>query len=852
MRKLTHITGAIMAASAPTISTIACAPRIEKQNLKEVDYDLKDIIKWFKTNDASKKNYEDILDIRVSAWTDFDNRIAIQLGQMVLPTISKETKLKYKLSSNKVSGKKVEFTIAFQAINKSEKSRSIEIKFLSNNIYSNPTGDEIDVEEIKNALGTPISLDNKLIKELDIQVDQSVSYWRFEEASIANLGLTNITIPAYLNNVELTYKLIEKERVIGQKSIYELEIRIMKNAAIAQIKLDLKSSDDAKYSDVEIERNRISSLLTNGKISSNISSSHLTWASMANINATQKPFNDNGTPIHGVTVKYYKTGHNDIDGEVNLQLTFEKQDERTVRSDVTLIGFLNYYSAEMNNVFINLGLPSINSSKTAAHLKNVVDTNSSIPKTFNNLAISNLGIQGMTIPSNLNGYSLNYVLYISSWEMGKNALFRMTLTLSKNGNSQSNDYFFYSSDTLSYDDANTEKNRILGLLSGGKIETNLQDANEFKASEYNLDSNTKPYYDIGTVPSYISATYSKIQSEDSIGEMTIRISISSSNDNSSATVDIILTGFFYIDPLHVDDVSAIKREFDNTVNPTNNKSFLTFHSKLTDVERSFNTVTISFFGLGATLPTDLLGVELTYTLAAIKEGPYELCEYNFTIYFRKGNYSTTSSVLVKSGTIVNSATRFEYERLMSVTFDKVKTNIHNAGNLLPSETTIGLYTKPFADPGTQTSNVTVKHIVNFVDDGRGVIGMTFEVSAPSQQTYEHSYMLTGFLNSHDVLNEYVEKVKNHFWSSITISKKNAPYLDAFLTKTGSYEELDFYSGVNAGGLPTSTHPCHVEFQLTKKYPMTGAESAWYDAEVRISLSGSYSKFNIRVRTYTVS
>lgn len=199
-----------------------------------------------------------------------------QLNQTVMPTLANSSEIHFKLSATKVQGQKVEFLISFQTTNQGNDIHTVEIKFLSKNIYNSSTSDDVDVAEIKIQLGTPTSLDNKTINELDLIVDQSISFVAFGPADIPKLGLSNIDIPQYLNGVQITYKLTEKQRIIGQRSIYALQIKLQKNSVVDYIVLDLRSSDNAKLTDVEVEKSRIEALLRNKRIATNISNAHLT------------------------------------------------------------------------------------------------------------------------------------------------------------------------------------------------------------------------------------------------------------------------------------------------------------------------------------------------------------------------------------------------------------------------------------------------------------------------------------------------------------------------------------------------------------------------------------------------
>lgn len=855
MRKLKNITrivvaGGLLAITVPIATTIACSNSNKNTSLSKAKQDLNQLINWFDADAASQRNHEDLQGILTSEWVELTESDCTQLNQTVMPTLANSSEIHFKLSATKVQGQKVEFLISFQTTNQGNDIHTVEIKFLSKNIYNSSTSDDVDVAEIKFQLGTPTSLDNKTINELDLIVDQSISFVAFGSADIPKLGLSNIDIPQYLNDVQITYKLTEKQRIIWQRSIYTLQIKLQKNSVVDYIALDLRSSDNAKLTDVEVEKSRIEALLRNKRIATNISNAHLTWASQTIINTTHKPFNDNGTPTPGVNIAYQKMSNNDAEGELTVELTLSKVGERSRTMEVILTGFLTYYVAESSNVFVSLGRPYSTSLRTAAHLKSIVDANLSIPKALDNSVLTYLGIQGMNIPPTLGGYDLKYVLYVSSWNLWSPAEFRIRLILTKNSVSQTIDYHFNSSNVLVDEDANTERTRILSLLQNGKIQTNLDLADIFKPSEFALPSNVKPFADPGFQQGFITSTYTKLSNNDSQGEMTIRMSINSSNDGSSATLDIILTGFYYVDQNDINDVNLIKNQLESSVNPVPNKDFPTLHSQVTNVERDLVNNAMTYYGLGATLPSDLRGVKLTYTIEAVKEVPYELCEYDVVIHYVKGNHKAESKIRITATKSIDDPVSFEWYRLRQLIPNKIESNIIDASNKLPSQISFTEDTMPFADSGVQTSGVIVKHIIHYVDDGRGVIGMSAEItSLTTSNTSTHYYLLTGFLDSYSVVWNYSKEVKSHFTSAYAKVNQNASYIDNMLNKKVDYNWFQFKSGVMAGGLPVSQYNCKVEFYLTKKFPMQGnPDHANYDCDIKIIHGDKFFTFTIGVAT----
>lgn len=699
---------------------------------------------------------------------------------------------------------------------------------------------------IRDALGTPSNLNTKTISELDAICEETENVTVFDEGSISKLGITNIAIPIETKNTFLSYKLYEDNRVVGFPSSYNLDIIVTKGLASATLSAKMISTDDAQISNCEIEMSRIESMMIDGKIKTNKDGANLLFPSKEVIDIGKKPFNDDGIVTPGVVTEYHKVNHNDAEGEVTIIMMFHSMGEKSVSIEVILFGYLTLQEALANNQLQVIGAPNPSSTKSAKFLKELSEQNGLSPRIFNETAMIELGITGMQPSKILGNHTLRYVLHSFLWEPGKNAIFRLTITLLREEKSYVKDYYINSSDEVKMDESTTEKERIQFKLQNGKIPTNIANANSFKPSEVAINENSKPFDDLLNNPNGISYRFRKLSSDDSIGEVTIDIEITSNNDSSSSSLIVILTGFFYINSTDITDCEDIKTIV-KEVNVEANRSYEKLLDFKTDVEVSFDSQKITALGLTNNLPSDMKGVNVTYTLHSIKEIPYEICEYNLVIHYRKGNYHTYSEHTIASNYPVTSDTTFELLRLKKLIGTFINTNIANASSMLPSEVSIGEHTKPFHDDGVQTSGVSIRFQTLWKDDGRGLIGINASISSANSYTLNYPFTLRGFISNLDIINKYKDDVINHFAYTNVVSMEHKNNLHT-LEQMGwvTYEDLEIKTGV-VGNLVTLPSNCALRFKLTNR--QEGSQTgAWYDVTAQLKSGEAIFQFMFKLRT----
>lgn len=832
MKKTILSLGASTLMTIPIIGVTSCAEATpEPETLARRD--ILSMLSWFNVANAQKSNHQTIENLLSDNWKNIDSNFIDNLNQDKFIQLNNEAIAKYTLVADKTIGKKVAYSLKFKTTNKFAENLSTTVKFFSNDEYSSSTQDETDLLDIKNQIGTIGNLNSKTINQLDAIVATSTNYINLTNHEIWRLGI-NINVPNNMNGVSIKYSLTERSKVYGRAAEYNLNIMLTKNNSILVIDNVMLSSDLVTSSDVENEKNRIIGLLTNGKIMTNIADAANKLPSDVTIHSNYKPFNDSGIVTDGVASYYEKKSHNDDLGELTIKISLSKAGFPSDTLDVVLTGF-KQKNVSQNDVLTEKNRVNalLSNGKIATNINNAINT---LP--------SNVVISSTNKPFVDSGIVTNGVVSTYSKISHNDLLGEVTIEIvfSKSGQtSQTLDVIltgFKQFDSQA-NDIEKEKNRIQGLLNGGKITTNISNATNTLPSDVVIHSTNKLFDDSGIPTSGVALNYAKKSYDNSTGEITIEITFSKTG-YTSQTLDVILTGFKQFDQSE-DDVSQIESivipitNLDKQINEV-------LYSELTNEYKTFDASAINKLGVSSTIPSDYLGVSVEYKLETIQitsniEGTYKL-----TIKISKGSVEKIHTYTMTSSNVVVLAdlerARLDKLTLMSSYADASTTLPFNYSSIFHTIST----QKPYKEVGDQIPGTTHQYTFEGFSNVNGLVNIAIRIS-DGYTSHSKIYEIYGFQTDFEAVNEgYI------IFSNLIGSETRSTKLVGSLG--GITENRPIHGGASTLGLNVGTIPT---MSASSEYSILSSANGWkgavYSVSIRFYSGGSETYFYFSLTSY---
>lgn len=830
MRKLLIWTGFAIIGSTPVIGLRACSGKVPDK-ISNTERDLNTIIAWFSVPKAQQLNHEEIDPFLTNQWHSVNAHFASSFNQVGLPTLEFGSEVTAQITATKEIGKHVMFNVRFKAINSNNEVSTRDVKFRSANIYQGPSEIDKEIEDVKNAIGVPTNVQSRPYKELDAFETESQQYVPFNTDVINKLGIS-VNYPVELNGVTIKCKLVSVYRSVGQFVQYELIKVFEKGGKTLTTNTLITSNDRLVLSDIELERERIRSLLINNAVETNIAGAKSTKPSVVSIHPANKPFNDNGIPTSGVNLSFTKVSHNDINGTVNIRVDFSKDGE-TVSLEITLTGFLSKAAEDVSAIKQTLGTPTNLESRTIAQLDVITSKTAQNPISFDNAAISELGIGGITIPSNLNGTTLTYSLINTSYNIGSKAEYVLTIFISKGGASEVIVANLRSTNVVPQLSVIIEKNRISALLTSGAIATNIANADKTLPANVTLSSpGQKPFNDPGTPTAGVTTTFRIVSSNNTEGKLVVEATFSKA-DEGNQTLNITLTGFMSSDESTVKEIIGLlgtPTDLDKcTIDELNLLVSGTYNPRI------FNEIERQKLKINISIPSNLNGVELRYKVVNIFSAPGSKATYLLTITATKGNYSQTISANMQSSDFEIYGVIAEKNRILNLlTGGKIATNIQNASSTLPSAVNILSNVKPFDDPGTPTPNVTASYVKKSHNDVSGEMTISITLSKTGETSETFDIILTGFLVWVATDEGRVKEVEASLFPITNLNTRTYAQLRSLANV--NYRVFD-QSVINNLGitttLPTELHGVLVEYSMQFKDAVVNSK-ATYQLNIKMS------------------
>lgn len=689
-----------------------------------------------------------------------------------------------KISSDDDKG---ELTIKTTFHNEGELPMSLEIiliGFMSNNY--------IDVNHIKNEVGSPISLNSKTVDELDALVGHTLlSEKVFDEVAIEKLGLDNVTIPIDLNDygVDIKFKLENVSHTPNEIGKYLLSIWFTKGTIEEKTVIEISSIDLVPFPAVQIEKNRIMGLLIDGKILSSQENSELTLPEHVVIEKDVTPFLDNGVPTKGVDISFLKKSFNNKNGEVVIEVKLSKKGEKTITFDIILYGYMNDEKNTINQVRNMVENIIISENKSREELDNIV-AETITPRIFDKTAMEQLGLT-IEFPSDLKETELTYILTKKANNIpGYKSIYELIIFIKSGSVVEQMTTNIYSSD-VSYFETELEKERILSLLTDGKIQTNIEDAINKLPSTVEIDEKTKPFEDPVINIYDVDVLFTRKYVNDVDGELTITIFITK-EDEPSQSFDLILTGF-QTNEIHE---KKVIENAENLILPiisymgTLTTSQLDGVVEYTKTYRILNEQLIRMLNLSIK-EEDLDGVEISFKLEIEEKKPGEKGKYKLLVIYEKGLTITKKEYIIESINNVLSHTQIEKNKIISMLVDgKIETSIENASEMLPSQIHSNIVKIPFVPKVKLSDDVQYSWIIKEVDDVHGELTITLTLVYKDEESEIFEIKLSGF-QSLDQNDEYiVNKVAEELVLAEQINKYPIDIIETFLSIGDSLQQVD--------------------------------------------------------------
>lgn len=392
------------------------------------------------------------------------------------------------------------------------------------------------------------------------------------------------------------------------------------------------------------EKERISSLLVNGKIKTNLPEADKTLPSEVVLTGGEVLFDNYFPEIAGVNKKANILYVNNEQGELLIQLIFERENEKTEYLDVTLTGFMTIYDSDsyiVNFVQEFLKKEVVSIELPIEKLDKLLTMDGEM-EGFNAEIISALGLEA-ELPKEFLRTKTVYSLEIVQREFEKQCVYMLTIQTTKGSVSEVFRINTSSTDNLLFD-TQKEKNRVSKLLVEGKALSNIENHWNLLPSKVEVFGLSQ-VFESGISIEGVETTYTVKDANDELGELTL-IATFTKQDQLTQTLEIVLTGFKTIHQENLEWVNNAKNEI--VVTDLSKKTI----SELTQLETmdymELNAQAIEKLGFEIDLMEFDRFAKFEYKLYPLHVIQNENAIYILSIKITKENISSEVSFVVES------------------------------------------------------------------------------------------------------------------------------------------------------------------------------------------------------------